>query len=472
MSFILQDHQLLDKLLFYALEHQLKFTKQGQDLTANRDLLLRHLQDLQAQLKPTNPNAGPAISYKGSTALGSPQLESLGDLIQWLATNESKIDGQIIAYPTKPSDDEQYIPYKLETHITTLQQRGQEPGTLYVNPSLLQKYIVYLQATEAQHPNLIMQKQLSFIIKDANQTLGLQINPVYQVPPKVLPDTTVLDNLPQTFNPAAPYQGGTIPITYADVKDATTLNAWLTRNNIGFQVDPQKAPVKIQDPTFDIKSIVRSIIQRATLLASRAPDLQTKEHSEIYARQANQIATQVSGDVTTESSSNSPTNPTAQKPSTLNADQATLEAVQTLPFASRDINFDRIRSFFEKVQPALGHDPRVIKLINDTTQLMQQVNSRVTAPDIFPMGLRPADFVRQFKNQQTPGSEYYGILKNLAQIINNTRMVAEYFWYQKGSKLSNQRSYFMGQIGETPEDDSLYNQNMESLQDLNRVAHQ
>src|ERR1700677_558559 len=131
MSFIFEDPSLIDQLLTSGLRDILKFTKQGQAAAAtadqNRTILSQHLKTLQDQFNPAgvsrDPNAGPTISHNGAASLGSPQLESLGDLVQWLANNGTKVDGQTVAYPTKPEDDSQYTLYKLETHTTTPQQR-------------------------------------------------------------------------------------------------------------------------------------------------------------------------------------------------------------------------------------------------------------------------------------------------------------------------------------------------------------
>src|SRR5258708_108444 len=266
MSFIFEDSNLIDQLLVHGLEHELKFTKKGQAAASaadqNRAALLAHLKNLQDQLNPAgahrDPNAGPVISHKGDAALGSPQLESLGDLVQWLANNEAKVDGKVVAYSNKPADTDDYTPYKLETHVSTPQQRGQEPGMVYVNPELLQKYIVSLQANEAQRPNMLMQKQLGHIIQEANQALGLNIAPTYKASEKVLSDNAVLDNVPQVINIKQPIAAGQIPLTYGDLKDATSFNAWLTKNNISLdEGDGRK--LMINHPEFDFKKIIDAI---------------------------------------------------------------------------------------------------------------------------------------------------------------------------------------------------------------------
>jgi hypothetical protein len=478
MSFIFEDLNLIEQLLVQGLEHELKFTKKGQAAAAsadqNRTALLQHIKTLQDQLNPAgaqrDPNAGPVISHKGPAALGSPQLESLGDLVQWLANNESKVDGQVIAYPTKPTDDEEYIPYRLETHVATPQQRGQDPGMVYVNPALLQKYIVSLQASEAQRPNVVMQKQLSHLIQDANQSLGLNIDPTYRAPEKVLADTTVLDNVPQVINPQYPTTAGTIPLTYGDLKNSTSFNSWLNKNNIAVDMGDGRK-MMINHPQFDFKKVVDAIVQRAQFMMSRAVDIASRDRAQLYVRQIDRVDAQLGGSTSKQPGVTNQGQEPANQQVGAGAAQALQDAVQKLPFSSRDINFDRIRAFFDAIKRLMGNDGRITKLINDTMQLMNSVNARMSVGDIFPMGVRPNDFASRFKNQQTPGRDYYGILKDLSQVINNTRMVAEFFWYQYAKKIPSQETYMMGQIGATPEDDSLYNQNAESLQDLNSVQH-
>jgi hypothetical protein len=481
MSFIFDDQNLIEQLLSSGLQDELKFTKRGQAAAgatdANRTTLLEHIKNLQDQLQPSgvvkDPNAGPTISHNGATALGSPQLESLGDLVQWLANNGSKVDGQVIAYVTKPADDENYILYKLETHTNTPQQRGQDPAGLYVNPNLLQKYIVSLQAEETQRPNAIFQKELSSLIEDANQALGLNIPTQYQAPEKVLPDAAIVDNVPQIIDPVNLAATGNIPLTYGDLKDTTTFTAWLSK----FNVSVKGNPVYVKNPNYDFKKVIDAIVARAQYLITRAVDAASKERAEIYARAASVLDGMFGNSKTSPTTSvdgseyGQPQRGTTDQQGGPNhgqggpnAAQAIVEAVSSLPFASRDINFGRIENFFTKVKAAVGNDPRINNLITSTTNLMTAVNNKVSAPDIFPMGLSPEDFARQFKNQQTPGSDYKPIINTLFQILSNTRMVAEYFWYLKASKYGDQ---MVGQIGETPQDDSLYQQNVQSLNQLN-----
>jgi hypothetical protein len=481
MSFIFEDSDLIDQLVAHGLDFAVKFTKRGQ-VAANavdqdRAALLAQIKNLQDQINPAgaskDPNAGPTISHEGDAALGSPQLESLGDLIKWLAGNKTMLDGKRIAFDTNPNSDE-YTPYKLETHTTTPQQRGQDLGMFYVNPDLLKKYLVSLQAYEQQNPNTAMQVQLRARIQDANQELGLGVNPQYEAPEKVLPDTTVLDNLPHVINVKYPTQGGNIPLTYGDLKDDTSFNAWLSKNNIALDAGDEGGPVLINNPRFDFKKIIDAIIQRAQFFMTRATDAQSKERYNIYLRQSSTLGSQIgSGGTPANKSQVGSTNQQGGQGSQQggSASQALQDAVQVLPFASRDINFDRIRTFFDAIKRLMGSDARVTRIINDTMQLMTSVNSRMSIGDIFPMGVRPSDFAARFKNQQTPGADYYGILKDLSQIINNTRMVVEYFWYKYAQNLTGQKTYLMGQIGETPQDDSLYNQNAESLQDLYSAKH-
>ena len=484
MSFIFDDQNLIEQLLSSGLQDELKFTKKGQAAAGatdqNRATLLQHIKNLQDQLQPSgvvkDPNAGPTISHNGATALGSPQLESLGDLVQWLANNGSKVDGQLVASAAKPADDENYTLYKLETHTNTPQQRGQDPAGLYVNADLLKKYITSLQAEETSHPNAIFQKELSSLIEDANQALGLNIPVQYQAPEKVLPDAAIVDNVPQIIDPNNLAATGNIPLTYGDLKNTTAFTAWLSK----FNVSVKGNPVYVKNPNYDFKKVVDAIVARAQYLITRAVDVASKEGAEIYARAASALSGMFGEGKTSPATSvdgseyGQPQRGVADQQGGPNhgqggpnAAQAVAEAVAALPFASRDINFDRIKSFFQAVRSAVGNDPRVNNLIAGTIGPMNNANAIVSAPDIFPLGGAPEDFARQFKDQQTPGRHYFDLIKYLYQVISNARMVAEYFWYLKGSKYPEYKDQLIGQIGETPQDDSLYQQNVQSLNQLN-----
>jgi uncharacterized FlaG/YvyC family protein len=512
MSFIFQDSDLIDRLLHSALSHQLKFTKQGQAVEQNRNAMLGHLRALQDQFfnaaGPPDPNAGPTISHKGNASLGSPQLESLGDLVQWLANNETRINDQVIAYPTKPADDQNYVPYRLETHLTSPQQRGQEPGLLYVDPNLLQQYLVTLQASEAEKPNDIFKKQLDFIIEDANKSLGLHIDPDYKAPEKVLPDNAVLDHLPHTFNVKVPLQGGDVPFTYGDSKDITTLNAWLSRNNIGLDLGDRN-PVGVNNPRFDVKQIVNSIVQRAQFLASRATPL-TKDLADYYVRQTGRLQQQVpvatnapgapgitspdnpagqAGQTAPGSQNQSQTGQTSSNQtnqsfnqgnqgnqenqengqSTGNLQNLIDDITDTLPLSLQNIDFARIKEFFGKVAQVMSNNSTVMSYIQQVDRLIKQATDLTENGDtFFQLGISPTSLVNMLKDPRQPGkfkASYFPTLVSLLrQIVDGTRAVLGYFMSAHMNHLnSSQRAYLFGQIGKRPDDSSIYSRNVEYL---------
>ena len=141
-------------------------------------------------------------------------------------------------------------------------------------------------------------------------------------------------------------------------------------------------------------------------------------------------------------------------------------------FSSADINFDRIRSFFQVVGKALSNDQRVSGLIADATELMNATNNLMTVQDVFPMGVSPGEFAQGFKNQQNPGSVYRTVISYLKNVIYKTRAVVAYFWYEKGKKIANYQSELEGQIGITPQSSSLYAQNVDALDKLNSAVQQ
>src|SRR5581483_3004553 len=157
MSFIYEDTNLIDQLLQSGLEHAIKFTKKGQSAVAavqqDRANLLGLIRNLQDQLNPAgahrDPNAGPLISYEGDTkpTIDSRTLESLGDLVKWLDANKVTVNNQRVVYgPTENPNDQNYVFYRLQTHMADPTQRNQQSDGFYVNLPLLKSYVVQLQA--------------------------------------------------------------------------------------------------------------------------------------------------------------------------------------------------------------------------------------------------------------------------------------------------------------------------------------
>jgi hypothetical protein len=321
-----------------------------------------------------------------------------------------------------------------------------------------------------------MQKQLSHIIQDANQQLGLQINPGYTAPERALADATVLDNLPHVINLKYPTQGGNIPLTYGDLKDDTTFNAWLNRNNIALDTNEEGGPVLMNNPRFDIKKILQAIILRAQFTDSRALDAASKERAAMYKRQADRIAAQIVGNATgTPPSGQSAAQPAGQQggQQSTQMQNLTTEIVSSLPLALQNVDFSRIRDFFGKISQLMGNNSTVAGYISKTEDLMKQTSALTENNDtFFQLGISPSALANMFKDKQTPGREFYTVVHLLDQIVDNVRAVVGYFQSQWNNNLSSdQRALVFGQTGKRPDDNSIYRRNIEYIQQWAQTPH-
>jgi len=485
MTFIHDDQKLVAKLLSDALDYQFKFTKRGQDVMQQaRANLLAMVKSLETQLDP-NQAQTTQIAWEGDQqpTLASPNLESLGDLVHWLVENKITVNGQRVAYAVneKPTQSG-YVFYRLETHAATPEQRGQEPNGYYVNPKLLQAYIGQLQAYEAQNPNLTMRFQLGRLIEEANQDLGTNISAQYQAPEKVLRDTVVLDNVPDTFvNVQSSGYGGDVPLTYGDLKDDMSFNSWLKTKNIQFlgQADGKTSKIPFGAPGFDECAVLKILMYRATHQSYTS--VEEKENSQIYARQLSNVAKAVNCDLSGQAAAPgaaAPQGGTQEVATSLSGNQLQNiinEIVDTLPLQLQNIDFNRIRTFMGKMEQLMGNSPTVTNYISSTNELMNKATALTKSADtFFQLGISPTAVVNMLKPNEKgyAAANFFSLVQLLDQIVDNVRAIVGYFMSAYASKVTDQqRAFIYGQIGRRPDDTSIYSRNIEYLNQLMNTSH-
>jgi hypothetical protein len=480
MSFIYDDPNLIDQLVIRGLLHEVKFSKKGQAAAAAADQdranLMALVNNLQAQLSQPaaaqDPNAGPTISHEGGSAekpsLGSQQLESLGDLIKWLQDNKITVDGTRVAYDTDPGNDD-YMPYRLGTHVAGPEERGKAPDRFYVHPTALKQFFVWLQAYENKQPNRFMQVQVGKLIQDANQQLGANINPTYQPPEKALPDATVLDTVPDQFvNVQSSGYGGNIPLTYGDMKDITSFNKWLSDHAITFRTvmkddkgTDKPVDVSSTNPLFNRAAVLKILVARANAKMQTATDPAVRETASIYARQAGRLVSQAGATTAPGSSTGQSGQAPTGDPAAAQAVNHIVQSMSNGPLTLQSVDFNKISSFLNQVKAFMGDNPTVAQVTENTQQLMDQISSQTTSQyKVFQLGVNQQAIANMFPDHKIPAN--FGA--TLAQIVNNVRDVILAFFSDNSQRISPaNRDDIYAQIGERPGEDSIYARNIKYL---------
>lgn len=159
--------------------------------------------------------------------------------------------------------------------------------------------------------------------------------------------------------------------------------------------------------------------------------------------------------------------------------QAINNVIARLPFTRRDIDFARIRAFFDVVEPLLQHVPQAAVYISDVKTLMSRMVAEHLANGEAPitLGLNASQLANMLKGagdtskgtQSTQGAHIAPTIQYLNRIIDGTRSVIELFFsqYGTGDFFSNDaRSAIRRQIGFNQTDQSDYSVNSDWLSAL------
>lgn len=495
MSFIYDDPKLISQLVKHALDFETKFTKEGQ--AANQDLItLRALLDGLANELPgtKEPGAPSEISHEKGPAdpdpsdpkLTSINLEGLGALTDFLMQNKITVDGQRVAYDISqdPGSDD-YQLYQLEPNAGLLEvaDRSQVTKGFFVNKDLLNKYIVSLQAQLHSKPNPVMDVQLRKIVQQANTQLDSGLSEKYKAPETTLPATEVLTTFPDSLDPKFPTKDGNIQLTFGDISSAAGIKAWVNNNRISIAVPGREGgPLGINHPEYDFCVVAMTLYTKAQwLLRNKAgtPELEKKYGA--FVKKMTEVAPTLQGPngqacnltaahATTQTPANQGGSGAGATGTAAQLRQSASRAAAALPFAASDIDFDRIKRFFQLVAPLMSNVPAVANNIQDVEQQMNAVTGNtLNQVTIFPLGLRANQFADLFANRGTPANEYFPMLIALNRILNGTRAVVDSFVSRYGNATyltDDEMEYVLGQVGRSPSDNSLYRRNANELERL------
>ena len=395
MSNLIHDNPwLINQLLQSVADQDAKLAKRAQTVAdpaaqQTADALRSLLTNLGDQLSPAARNS---IDHTGVAQLSSTHMESMGDFVQWLLSNNTKIGGTQIVYAgnvAQPGEDYGY--YKIEpgTEIVVPVARPDRSVVAYwINAEALKRYLISLQADIKLKNNPMFQVQLLKLVQDANKQLDVGMSETHQ---EELPITTEVDVVPPTLDMASWGQPGTKPLSLNDLKSAQSLNAWLGTNGITVK-DKQGKPVVIGDQAWYDENLGNTAIQvlakRALAMQSRATP-ETKKTVDAYVAAILSIAKSVGSDLTHLNQPNASNNSSQSSGSASggNASTITPEAIaEIMPFNSNQIDFEAIKLFIDKYaewlqananQPQVAEHAQKIFAMRDTV-----LNSMRMAEDV------------------------------------------------------------------------------------------
>lgn len=422
MSFIHDNPWLVNQLLEAAFDSEKKLSKQGQAAPVKTQEqpavsgLKSILTNLRDQITPgTGPND---ISHEtGGADVFSHNMDSMGDFVQWLASNGTKIGAQAIVYPgTQQRPSEEYGYFKIEPGteiIVPIRTSDRTVVGYWINPTALKNYLVSLQSDPKLKNNVMFQVQLLKLIQDANKQLDLDVSEQYKEPEKALPDTTVADTTTQLLDPTRWSGQGTIPLTLGDLKDSTTLNSWLSSKNIGLNIGGHSGGMMINHPEFDHCAVLKILNQRAAFNASRATSADAKAVAAAYAQKVKGIATEIQCDL----------GAGAQDPNAKSTQQgqgelgaASPQILQQLsslrPFDANVVSFPEIKKFVD-LYATYANNPMVTQQASNINQYMETAKTYLGIDTIPLNNLNSGRFKAMLKNPSSGGASAAQIACNL-----------------------------------------------------------
>lgn len=241
MSFIYENPWLVEKLLEAGSKSEKPVVKEGQAADPNKpvgDALRAVLNNLRDQITPLKEGPQQVGHASGGAELASHNMDSMGDLVEWMAKNGTRIGNAVIVQPgnvERPSEEYGYFKIEPGTEIVVPMARPDRSVVAYwINPEALKQYLVSLQSDPKLKNNVIFQVQLLKLIQDANRQLDVDISEEYKAPEKE--DSYPLDQTPKVLLPNDSKQGSEV-LTYGDLKTTEGFNGWLISHKIGVMND-------------------------------------------------------------------------------------------------------------------------------------------------------------------------------------------------------------------------------------------
>ena len=413
--------------------------------------------------KPASPNI--TTDLPESASVNPTNLGTIDKLIQYLTQNKIKADGQQIAYSSAeyasiPEDARKNLAKfdaKLARDAATLKWNDDD---FWVDVPALEKYISYLQQKADTMQNVqnnpegkLLKVQVGKLVDE----LKNRINPnsvVARKPkgtpekPAELPPDTPLDSFSdkKLLDPKSPgADTGAVQLFAKNLASRESLNDWLGGGGewgnpaTVVSYDPrgvQKA-LLYSDDNVDQCAMVHALYQRAVLRFNKARNEDEKRKYTFYVNKMRELGGTFTGpDGKACTIVGGPVAPVAA-PGTqagVVTDAVLQHMVQSLPLDPNDIDFHRIRSFFDFYKQILNtsQSPRRAEVENAMSQTEQYMDvvSRMTkgGDQTFNLSGDPTSFVNMLNG--SPIGMYNSLLQNLQFIVERVTAVVGAFYAQ------------------------------------------
>jgi hypothetical protein len=355
MPLIKDNPWLISQLLQSVADEESKreLLKKGQVTPENKasaEGLKAMLVNLRNQITPSKPDPNRVGQVDSALSLSSNHMDSMGDMVTWLATNKVTMGDQVIVYPgniARPSEEYGYFKIEPGTEIIIpLAKQDRNVVAYWINPTALKGYLMSLQADPKLRGNVIFQVQLLKLIQDANKQLDVDVSEEYKEPVQELPDNTEVDRFPKTIENLERFsQPGTEPLLYGNIKSLEALNSWLGQKGIGMKVENQVYTMKDQE--FDTCAIINYMYGRANLLYQR----RTKESAPVmlaYVKSVTEVAKQSNCNLTAPGQkSNQQQQQSGQGGLAAASPQILTQLSSLRPFNANYISFTEISTFVD-----------------------------------------------------------------------------------------------------------------------------
>jgi hypothetical protein len=440
--------------------------------------------------------------------LGMANLQNIGNLLQFLDTNQIKINGERVVYDQAESENLQEAEQNKLSPVTINVSRDAESrkwntADYYTNLPALIKYVGYLQNKAKDEDNKVLGVMVGKLIDQVNSVKpdsGLSRKPK-SIPGQVvneLPDNTVIDGFGNKVfdSKSMSTDSGGAQLFAKDLKSRESLNAWMLAapeaQVIIYDKDGKKSSVKYSDEHADRCVIVNTLFKRAqNLLQSRATSPEDTKKYNFYINKIKEIGQTFTGpngqSCMVAASYTSPsasdiipvgfnTGKSGDKPDSGSADAAVVQQVykivNSLPLAIQEINTDKISDFIEQVQ-VLASGERGMRMENYIQDLSKRIldlkNLTRNGDAIFSTNVGPHEFADSLKDYRN----YLAATDKLSQIVGLTRRLILEFYSAYGNRLSDTaKTTLLSQVGRNESDNSVAQRNMEYIRSLSNKVNQ